>query len=288
MLGIRTRLRAESLRRQVARLEARNRTSSETVLGPDGPVVSFTSFGRRLERCFLTVESIGLGRLLPSRLILWLDEPEDVSPIPLSLQRLQDRGLEIFPCDPLGPHKKYFPYLEAEDTLASPLVTADDDMIYSRSWLAGLRRASEAGPLDIHAYRARRVTLGQPGFAPYAEWPLVQEPGASILNLATGSSGVMYPPSFLKLLRERGRAFLECCPRADDIWLHHTALRTGHKVAPIEGRSVYFPTIPGSQEVSLTSENVGDGRNDEQLAATYSVGDIDLLRRQLQLQPLPG
>ena len=42
--------------------------------GQPGPVVSLTTYGRRVHVVFLAIESIARGHTNPSRLILWLDD----------------------------------------------------------------------------------------------------------------------------------------------------------------------------------------------------------------------
>jgi hypothetical protein len=47
-----------------------NKFSRMPVTGPNGPVVSITTFGARERDAYLTIESIALGRLKPSRIVL--------------------------------------------------------------------------------------------------------------------------------------------------------------------------------------------------------------------------
>ncbi len=73
---------------------------------------------------------------------------------------------------------------------------------------------------------------------------------------------------------------MELCPRQDDIWLHLNALRAGYKVGQIASVSYDFPTIPGSQDVGLTDENVALAQNDVMIARNYTEPDLELLRRE--------
>ena len=126
------------LRADMLWLTLRNHFSRSAIsIGGHGPVVSLTTYGKRANKAYLAIESIARGSLLPSRLILWLDEQVLYDDLPAPLFRLTRRGLEIKLCKNYGPHKKYYPYVESQTTFTSPLVTADDDTIYPRSWLAG-------------------------------------------------------------------------------------------------------------------------------------------------------
>lgn len=258
----------------------RNLTSRRPVVAPgDGPVVSLTTFGPRTGRVFLAVESIARGAVLPSRLILWLDESEQLADPPRALRRLRRRGLEILATPDLGPHKKYFPYALSSDRHTHSLVTADDDTVYPRDWLARLVAAETSTPGHVIGYRARRFTFAADGqIAPYSSWPLVTDDDASPHVLPTGVSGVLYPPVMLEALRDAGEAFRTCAPRTDDIWLHATALRTGTPVRQIDRQPGLFPIVPGSQHESLVTSNVHGSGNDEALRATYTAAELDRLR----------
>ena len=152
---------------QMARLELRNRFSRTSLLSEAGPVVSLTTYGKRAKTVYLAIESIGRGTALPSRLILWLDELDFFKDLPKQLRRLQARGLEVRLCENLGPHKKYYPYVESQDHFDLPLVTADDDILYPPGWLKGLVNGMRRYPGTIHCYRARVLALGSDGVAPY-------------------------------------------------------------------------------------------------------------------------
>lgn len=250
-----------------------------SVLGA-GPAVSLTSHGSRIDKVHLTIESIAQGTLRPSALHLWLDDPAVVQNPPAALRRLMRRGLSVGLSANYGPHTKYFPYLLIEPLPDGPLVTADDDILYPRTWLQGLAQANAGAPSIIHCYRARRVVLEGDGFAPYLRWPRSHSMAASPLNFLTGVSGVIYPPAFLRLVREQGDAFLQRCPRADDVWLHRCAVEFGfdvHQMLAAEEHE-HFPIIPGSQEQSLMAANVVGGENDAQIAATYTHENIERLR----------
>ncbi len=271
--------RALRFRSSIGRLMLLNRFGRARVAtGSDGPVVSLTTYGERAATVQLTIESIARGQQRPSRLILWLDETDLYDHLSAPLARLQRRGLEIRKCANYGPHKKYFPYVEETSSFSIPLVTADDDVIYPASWLSGLVAAQEAFPSCVSCYRARQVLVQDRKLAPYREWPLCASTTPSSTVIATGVSGVIYPPALLSLLKREGNSFLSRCPRADDIWLHVQALRGGFMVHQIQEEAVHFPHIPGSQESSLYSENCeNEDGNDRQSAATYEQNDIALL-----------
>ena len=170
------------------RLATLNLVSRSRLAGGPGPVVSLTTYGTRIRWSHLAIESIARGSLTPSRTGLWLDDEAAFARLPRPLRRLRRRGLEIRLSENLGPHTKYFPFIEASDSFTGPLVTADDDTIYPRFWLE-------------------------------------------------------------RLAQER----------------------------LIDGESRTFSLLEGTQDVALWYVNVSQGRNDAQIAATYTAEDISRL-----------
>lgn len=247
--------------------------SQRSAVAPGGPVVSLTSFGVRARSVAFTIESIAQGECLPSRLLLWLDEPALLAAPPAMLRRLQRRGVEVLPTQNWGPHKKYYPYVSSQSTFDVPLVTADDDVLYPTDWLSGLARRHAADRESVHCYRARVVGLNPGGFRPYASWGECSSNVPSHRHFSIGMAGVLLPPQLLQALRRSGSAFAATCPRTDDIWLNLHAQRTGARVRQVHATPSYFMLLPGTQKVGLLHTNVGGG-NDAALAAVYGPADL--------------
>lgn len=262
---------------QFWQLKLANLVSRRSVVSPGGVVVSLTTHGIRLQQVYLTIESIARGAVRPSRLILWRNPGAEDSYLPKTLVRLQRRGLEIKFAENFGPHTKYFPYVASIVTHEIPLVTADDDVIYPSHWLYDLVVANTAEPQFIHCYRARRVQMSGSSLKSYEEWPFVDSKEPSSLNFATGVSGVVYPPALLSALRKAGPAFVACCPKADDVWLHAMAVRHGYKIKQLSASYRDFPVAPMTQGLALYINNARPEGNDKQISATYSPSDIEVL-----------
>lgn len=269
------------LRGRAMVLLMRNLLSRTPVSGGSGPVVSLTTHGERTSICHITIESIARGSLRPTRLILWLDDASIFEALPAPLRRLKQRGLEIHLVENFGPHTKYFPYVEAEEEFSIPLVTADDDIIYSAKWLEQLTDEWNQTPQYVVAFRARRIALNETGIAPYSQWQFSSSTAPSLLNFATGVGGVIYPPTMLRSLKLRGREFMSTTRAADDVWLHNTALREGIAIRQVTERAQTFPVIERAQVSGLKHSNVAEGRNDEQIMRTYSPDDVALLKAHL-------
>lgn len=259
---------------KVKQLKDINEQSSSRVVRPGGPVVSLTSFGKRIDTVYAAIESIARGTLLPSELILWLDEEARYRSLPITLQRLKQRGLTVRLCKNYGPHKKYYPYVDSKEEFVVPLVTADDDVLYPPDWLDTLSKACERDSNVVNCFRARVISFQENHIAPYAQWPLCCSTVPSWRHIPNGVSGVIYPLRLLAAFRSAGSEFEQCCPRADDVWLHANALRAGFRVRQIGRRAIHFPMIPGSQESALYFDNVATG-NDIQIAKTYTRRDVE-------------
>lgn len=268
-------LRARQLA-SMSKLVGHNLTSSAPAVTAGGPVVSLTSFGKRARTVSFTIESIAQGDLLPSRLLLWLDEPGLLAAPSAMLARLKSRGVEVLSTENWGPHKKYFPFVSSQSAFDVPLVTADDDVLYPANWLSSLMARYRAHADDVHCYRARVVGLSQGRLTPYASWRECATTEPSHRHFSIGMAGVLFPPPVLEQLRKRGADFRETCPRTDDIWLNLQAQRVGARVRQVRAVPEYFMLLPGTQKTGLLHDNVQDG-NDSALSAVYQPADLERL-----------
>jgi len=263
---------------KVVRLRFANRFGRSPVTDSRGPIVSLTTYGVRFQTVDLAIESIARGTMRPSRLILWLDDESLLGNLPIGIQRLQKRGLEIMLCENYGPHKKYYPYLESSQELEIPLVTADDDVLYPKDWLKKLSEAFLEYPDFVSCHMARIVTLKQGSIGKYETWEFVDSTEPSFRHFAIGVGGVLYPPSLQREIKREGAAFKSCCPKADDIWLHAQAVRAGYKIRQVSRTAIPLLYIPGTQINALHNQNLAGGENDRQIEVTYRATDIDRLR----------
>lgn len=244
-------------------------------------VLSLTSHGARLDHVHQTLQRLARGRERPRRVILVVDSDELTEALASRpLRRMLRRGLEVVEGQrAFGPHNKYFFAVPTAIEMQLPLVTADDDVIYPRSWLSHLLEAHDGVPSDIIAYRCRQMVTADGGLAPYRKWPLASEATPVAERFLTGVSGVLYPQEMLSALREAGDQFLATCARADDIWLNAVAMRAGVSIRLVQSESTNFPTLPGTQRTSLVSANAGRDQNDVQIEATFAPAElVDLAR----------
>ncbi len=238
-------------------------------------IVSLTTYGKRLLDVSPTIESIMQGSMKPNRIVLWLDNGLEGSPLPIALQRQCERGLEIAFCKDLRSYKKLIPALCKFPEAV--VITIDDDAIYNYDLVEKLVNAHKLYPHDIVANRVHRMVLGKDGCPiPYMEWnwcvnPPLEE--SSPLLFFTGVGGVLYPPGSFNSAVTDEAVFMEICKSADDVWFNSMALMAGTKV-----RKCYTHDVKGEdyilnedvQDVGLLHINISKaGGNDRQLKAVY-------------------
>ena len=137
--------------------------------------------------------------LKPDRIILWLDDKHNIVDLPYKISRFIKHGLEIQFVKDIGSYTKViYAFKEFKDSI---IVTADDDIYYSKDWLKKLYLSYIAHPEDIQVHRAHRANLE----LPYEKWEKhVLEESARFDNFLTGVGGVLYPPNCFsrEVLRE--------------------------------------------------------------------------------------
>lgn len=240
-------------------------------------VISLTTYGKRLSTAVYSIASLLVGTVrLP--VILWLDEEDFNAPWPPGLKRLVQRGLDVRCSDgKYGPHTKYYGTFQAFAGKGVRVITVDDDMMYPRWFVEKLLNAADASPRNVVAYRAHTIALRKDAIAPYKEWTATFTTEPSFRHFATGVSGVIYPASMVDYVAAQGKGFQGTSPLADDVWLHHCALRSGHRVRQVFPHPREFSIIPMSQRQALVRRNQWGSGNDMQIAATYTDEDIAVL-----------
>lgn len=247
-------------------------------------IVSLTTIPERIGEIHVCIDSLLRQSLKPDMVLLWLNMSEVsgrpvVRPdtLPRSLTRLVDRGLTIDWCPNIGPYCKLVPTLRKYPE--ATVVTADDDICYPSYWLQELVEAKNREPQYVHCHRAHRMTYGDDGaLFPYNQWETYAEghfePSFDIFP--TGVGGVIYAPGDLHPDVLDEKAFLELCPKADDIWFKAMSLRNGVMCKRVPGGRFkdYRCSMHTCRKSSLRKDNVHGGGNDEQIqrvAGRYGV-----------------
>ena len=274
---IHTELAIENFRAKAAVCEKRGVTDLPLL---DEPlVVSLTTFGQRVFDVHLVVESIMQQTVLPNRIILWLDETEfNESSLPLSLKKMQQRGLEIRYCPNLRSYKKIIPTLKLVPE--ATVITIDDDVLYPEDFVERLVSAYKADKKCIYFCRGRYILRNKKGYAPYKQWKMVDKTEKRMDILPTGIGGVLYPRGcfFKDVLDEN--LFMRLCPKADDVWLRVMTLKQGYPCCLVEysGQFRYsFVNLDRTQQRSaLSNNNLYSNANDVQIEKSFSHYEVSL------------
>lgn len=191
-------------------------------------VVSMTSFPARIDRCWISVETILQQTIRPSLFLLVLAEEEFPNrKIPRILARQVARGLTIQWEKKNGKsYDKLLPALAAYPHL--PVVTVDDDKYFPEDLLATLWNAHLENPAAIVGARGWQIRRSESGAIRFGDgWQRIRRPTHGKTLHLPGGNGTLYPPgSLAKEVSSLDRA-LEICPTTDDIWFWAHGLKNG-------------------------------------------------------------
>lgn len=228
-------------------------------------VVALTSYPARIGATHLTLRSILAQSQTASAVVLVVSKVEfsSMDALPARLVRLvraaSGQIRVIFTEDNKKSYKKLLPILELYPS--SIIVTADDDVIYTRTWLGDLVRASETFPNSIVGTRGSTIEASHRSAAPYVSWKASEPDRPDHSVFLTGRGGILYPPDSLDPRVHDWPLALRLSPSADDIWFKVMAILAGTPCVAIDtGRD--YPASGASQRFALYTQNIGQNEND--------------------------
>ena len=239
-------------------------------------IVTLTSFPQRIPYLCYTIYSLLNQSLLPDEVVLWLAEeqfPNKENDLPERLLNLKENGLKIKWYKDIKSYKKLIPSLiEYPQDI---IVTADDDIFYTKDWLKRLYDAYLKNPEYIHCHRARRICFDSENkILPYEHWQIQKETkNRSYLNFFTGGGGILYPPKSLYKDIFREELFAKLCPTADDIWFWTMAVLAGRKINIVQD-CIFKPLSTDLEKESESSDalvlyKINITQNDVQLKNVF-------------------
>jgi hypothetical protein len=226
---------------------------------PGKLIVSLTSHPPRFPMLKEALQSILDQDMRPDETVLWLAKSE-LAQLPVEILRMD--GLTIRQCDDIRSYKKLIPALEAYPDAF--ILTADDDLVYPRTWVRSFVEAYR-GKREIICRRTRSVGLGPNGLTGYNTWPVITEEAKGDWVFPTSCHGMLVPPDALPLETQDRAAFMGLTPMNDDIWWWWMAYRGGSLVRNIVGSDPIRDLPTGAD--GLWSRHNRDGGNDRQIAA---------------------
>ncbi len=242
-------------------------------------IVSLTTYGRRLYRVHLTIESLMQQSMKANRIVLWLsDEFKDT--LPQTLLKQTKRGLDIRYCKDIRSYTKLVPSLR--EFPEATIITVDDDIIYEYDVLENLIVPHLKDQKSIFANRIHLMKKDAKGkLESYMKWkwsaPYTGR--TDKCNFLTGVGGVLYPPNSLDKEVLNEKVFLDICKYADDIWFTAMALKAGTpiiKTFTFNSKGEGYLENIHVQETGLSIQNIDpiSCRNDYQIESVFSKYDL--------------
>ena len=131
-------------------------------------IVSLTSYEERFDDLEVSIYSLLNQTVKPDKLILWLSDKLCLNDLPYNITRFIKNGLEIRFVRDIGSYTKaMYAFKEYSNSI---IVTADDDIYYTKDWLAKLYYSFIANPRDINVHRAHRIRICDKKIMPYETW----------------------------------------------------------------------------------------------------------------------
>ncbi len=223
-------------------------------------VVSLTTIPSRIEHVHLTIRSVLAQKAKPEKINLWIHE--DLKKlVTKDLKKLEGDIFEICYSKIDCPHLKLVEALSKYPNL--PIVTIDDDQIYSKYLLGELYQSHLIKPDRIISTISRLIKFDQEDFPlPYQDWPYVDK-----LNyedrflLPLGVFGVLYPPNCFHEDVSNMNLITQLSPKADDLWFKALSMIIGTEVSIIN-KKINKPTLVlGTQKITLKNHNVSQDNN---------------------------
>ncbi|MFK5655765.1 glycosyltransferase [Lactobacillus delbrueckii subsp. bulgaricus] len=233
-------------------------------------IVSLTSYSKRFDALYLCCKSLLSQTLKPDKVIVYLTE-KDQANLTSELLALKNYGLEIRTAEEdLLPHKKY--YYAMQEFPDDIVITVDDDVVYDKHLVEYLIKTYHKFPNCITAARARVIVKKDHKFASYDQWKITEvhllniSEKPSMMLLATGVGGVLYPPHLLNKKILFNKEYIKKFITVDDLWLKAVEILSDIPVVLCDEiidwrRADIVLTEEG--QLGLSVINVGQGRNTE-------------------------
>lgn len=251
-------------------------TATEPVIDGRLLIVSLTTYDKRLYDVYLTIESIMQQTVKPNKIILWLAENMKDVEIPITLQRQQQRGLEIRYTKDIRSYKKLIPTLKEFPN--DFIITIDDDVLYNHDMIELFLSEYRKEPHCIHCGWASQLALDANGQLD-RKWEKdpIKEVEISMRNLPVGCAGVLYPPHCFAKEVMAEEVFMSICKYADDVWFKSMTLKNGYPCKAVRSdiHNYRFIDNPGCVHKGLTLIN-GE-QNSVQIKAVFDKYELNTL-----------
>lgn len=260
-----------------------SKTVGITAVKRDPPlIISLTTIPERINRVYLAIETLLKQSLKPDYLILWVKKTdfalEDLYNKNRYTRKLTyqiKRGLQIEFCEDLFSYSKIIHSLEKYPKAI--IVTADDDLYYSKYWLKELYESYIMNPEYVHCHMARHIIKSSKNsLLTLTQWSKnkvkLQRP--SFNNFPYSGAGCLFPPQSLHPEVFNVKVFLKISPYCDDAWFKAMTILNNVKSKQVSSSSSKLRIIPGTTSKTLVSINIGKGQFDGQIEKIFRKYDL--------------
>ena len=221
-------------------------------------VVSLTSFPARIKTLHITISTLLAQTLKPDKIILWLAEeqfPNKEEDLTKELLAFRNFGLEIKWCKDLKSYKKIVPALKEFPN--DIIVTADDDLYYSETWLESLYNAYLENSENIYVKRATRLDIEHNKIKPLKRDKRFNKnfDKKSFYNMILSGSGCLFPPNSLYKDMLDEELFLRLLPTHDDVFTWAMLVMNDRKIEVVGGFSEDMLCVEDTQQFGLCKIN---------------------------------
>ena len=268
-----TRLLQEQRRERLlqAALQGQEAGVAATTAGETPVIVSLTTHGKRFYEVCTTIESLMQGTVKPNGIVLWRDE-RDRRPLPVTLQRQMERGLQVLGTRDLQSYTKLLPALKMYPD--AHIITVDDDIFYPHDFLENILIEHSKNTHSIVGNMVMRLSRDAEGIPTgILDWPYLKEETqeASKDLFFEGFGGVFYPAGCMPEEVFHKEVFQDICPTADDVWFNAMARLACTPIAVCQRGSYDYLQADNHvcQDSALHLINNSGNRNDRQLRAVW-------------------
>lgn len=246
-------------------------------------VVSVTSYGKRVTDMLpYMLYSIVTQTKIPHKIAVYLDnEHWNDEVLPSLLKEMQRIGVDFYYCEDLRSYKKLIPALDMFPD--NPIVTFDDDFYYHpeyMEWMEDAYKRSDTKTVIGSWWCIPEKKEGK--YIPYNEWKDCREGDKNSPMSFYCGHGTLFPPHVFDDEIKNKDVFMKLCPTADDIWFWVMMERLKVKKKGLQHRGYGMHRLVERYEDydmenadNLTTINVMQGRNNQQLKALLSYYDIE-------------
>lgn len=233
-------------------------------------IVSLTTIPSRINSASLVIWKLLNQTVKPDRIILNLSHDEfDNVKLPRLIRKELKLGLEIFYCENIKPHKKY--YYTLLNNPEAVIITVDDDFIYSKRLIEKLYNSYNKHKKCISCMHCIEMKQENGKLISYNNWGIAQETDLPHFDyFAIGVGGILYPPDVLHKEVFNLENIKKLCIMGDDIWLKTMEIMNNSSVVLVE-KIKKFKYIPTSQKEALWKSNLNYNKNDSQIEAVFNI-----------------